>query len=301
MESQSTGDGVMGVGIGVEGTVLQPKKRRIRFSTQWDTLLLKTVTSCDAHLAPHGDAQSRFQEALGHFIAAIPHTTFEMIQMPTWKTLNDRFKKLVSDHRAAVRTNAAASGIVEVRGEREILLDDIVQAVDELEEQRRAERDERTKLDQRLTEAGERIRSSAVGMGTNIPRVQLPSSSTPELTASPAAARNVAPGRKRQAPQDSDDEDMSAIDQHIQVQREGDAKQMKLDEDRLALEKVRMDREDERFRRRDEIDLKKVAIDQKRIELAERKEELERTERQATIDERKQMISLLQVLVKKLE
>lgn len=55
MESYSTNDGVDGVSNGVGCTLLPPKKRRIRFSPTWEVLLLKTVTSSDAHLDPHGD------------------------------------------------------------------------------------------------------------------------------------------------------------------------------------------------------------------------------------------------------
>ena len=50
------------------------------------------------------------------------------------------------------------SCIIEVCGEREILLDDIIHAVDEHDEIRRAEREERTNLDERLLVSGEELR-----------------------------------------------------------------------------------------------------------------------------------------------
>ena len=57
-----------------------------------------------------------------------------------------------------MRSNAAASGIIEIRGEREVLLDDIVLKMDEWAEQRRTEREEKTEFDKRLQGAGEEMR-----------------------------------------------------------------------------------------------------------------------------------------------
>lgn len=81
---------------------------------------------------------------------------------PSWKTLNDGFKKIVSDHRIAVKENVVALGIIEIQGERELLLDDIVLTVDEFKDERRSERDEKTNLDRRLRLVGETIRSNAL-------------------------------------------------------------------------------------------------------------------------------------------
>lgn len=55
-----------------------------------------------------------------------------------WKTLNDRFKKLVADHRLAASHNAVASVILEERSEREVLLEYIVLEIDDVEKKRRA-------------------------------------------------------------------------------------------------------------------------------------------------------------------
>lgn len=191
------------------------KKRRMRFSSTFDILLLKAVTAVDAHLAPHGESQKRFDEALGLFTASLPAAALQGMCQPSWKTLNDRFKKIVADHRIAVKRNGAASGIIEVRGERELLLDDIVLAVDEWEEGRRAERDERTELDRRLREAGETIRSNALG------RACLGSVDGEKEGSGEESLRK----RQRKRPTaavDSDDEGRSAITEHISEQREYD-------------------------------------------------------------------------------
>lgn len=44
--------------------------------------------------------------------------------------MNVRFKKLLWDHRQAFRVPKSGPGIIEVRGERKILLNDIMQALD---------------------------------------------------------------------------------------------------------------------------------------------------------------------------
>lgn len=77
-------------------------------------------------------------------------------------TLNDRFKNAAADHCDYVRNNAAASDIIYAWGEREEILDDIVLAMSECEEQCRAERNARTDLDKCLTEADENIWARAV-------------------------------------------------------------------------------------------------------------------------------------------
>lgn len=50
---------------------------------------------------------------------------------PTWKSLSDRFKKIVGDHLLETRENEAKFGILEIRVEREELLEDINLAMDE--------------------------------------------------------------------------------------------------------------------------------------------------------------------------
>lgn len=77
---------------------------------------------------------------------------------PSWKTINERFKKLVLDHREAITNNRATSVIEEVREEIEVLLYDIFLAVDEMEEQSGAERDSRKDLYRRILASWEEIR-----------------------------------------------------------------------------------------------------------------------------------------------
>jgi len=255
------------------------RKKRIRFSAAWDVLLLKAVTAVDAHIAPHGEAQARFEEALTIFLSSGPPGGFDAICTPTWKTLSDRFKKVLCDHRQAVRNNAVASGIIEVRGERETLLDDVVLEVDELDEKRRTERDERTELDNRLLAAGEDVRARALG-------------------------RRIvedAERKRRSVAVDSDSDEQDVIGEHIEARRELDVKRARLDEDRLSFENEVAEKEDLRALRQQENDAKRLLLDQRRIDLEIERVAMEREERRSAMEERKGMLAVLSALVKKLE
>ena len=97
-------------------TTSPQKKKFIRFSHFWDVLLLKAVSAVDVHRTPYGKQQEKFKSALSLFLSSSPDGFFDKIQEPSHKTVSDRFKKIVAEHLAAVRANAAESGITEVRG-----------------------------------------------------------------------------------------------------------------------------------------------------------------------------------------
>lgn len=80
-----------------------------------------------------------FEKVLKLFIPQISEEVRCSTTNTTCKTLNESYKKLVSDHRPALRENQSTSGIFEVRGEREGFLDDIVLTRNEREEERKTE------------------------------------------------------------------------------------------------------------------------------------------------------------------
>lgn len=88
----------------------------MHFTAGLDISLLQSVTMCEAHLASHGKAQTGFMEALQYFLKSVPAETFAKIQEPMWKSIYNRFKKLVSDNREPVKATPTVSGIIEVRG-----------------------------------------------------------------------------------------------------------------------------------------------------------------------------------------
>lgn len=70
--------------------------------------------------------------------------------------------KIVTSLREAVKQNVKASGMIEIRGEREVLLDDFVQAADDTDGKRRTKCEEPTGLDDRLRASGESLRNYAM-------------------------------------------------------------------------------------------------------------------------------------------
>lgn len=95
-------------------------KSRIRFSITFNTMLLKSVVTTDAHLSRQGEIKENFTEALKCFIDTAPSAMFIGVSKPTRKSLNGRFKKLILDHRTTVTRNLTASGIIEVRGSKNL-------------------------------------------------------------------------------------------------------------------------------------------------------------------------------------
>lgn len=73
--------------------------------------------------------------------------------------MNGRFKKIVADRRHVLKLIDSIYGITEVLSEREILLDDIIEIMDEAFEVIIAEKYERLEKDIFPTEAGEKIRT----------------------------------------------------------------------------------------------------------------------------------------------
>lgn len=109
---------------------MQVRRKRIRFTAALDELLLKSLLSNDGHISPHGEAQLRFEEALHSDLSALPQSVIQSVHPSTWKTVSDRFKKLVADHLKLTKAKQAVSGIVQIRREREQLLYEIFLAVD---------------------------------------------------------------------------------------------------------------------------------------------------------------------------
>ena len=183
-----------------------------------------------------------------------------------------------------VRNNAVASGLIEVRGERETLLDDVVLEVDELDEKRRTERDERTELDNRLLAAGEDVRARALSR---------------RIVEDAEEERKTR--KRRSVAVDSDSDEQDIIGEHFEARREMDVKRARLDEDRLSFEKEVAEKEELRALRQQENDAKRLLLDQRRIDLEIERVAMEREERRSAMEERKGMLAVLSALVKKLE
>lgn len=245
----------------------------------------------DAHVPPHVETQARFEKALPIFVASLPAGALVHIIPPTWKTLNDRFKKAVADHRLAASRNAVASGILEVRGEREVLLDDVFLEIDDVEEKRVAERDERTELDARLWVAGENMRAAAL-TGTR---------SSADSVDDEGNGEEQRRRKRRVVVVESEEDEKDAIEEHVEARRLMDMQRIELDKERLELEKERAQRENDRALSHQANDAKRISLDQRRLNLEVERNALDREERRSAMEERKDMLSVLGSLVKKLE
>lgn len=109
------------------------KLKRFRFIEPYDLSLLKAVRCINAHITEWEKAESLYEEVLKLFLRDNPDEVFLHSQNPSAKTLVDRFKCFVARRRANVKRSSAASGIIEVHGEKEVLLDDLVSEIDEKE------------------------------------------------------------------------------------------------------------------------------------------------------------------------
>lgn len=85
----------------------------MRFSTALDLQILKDMIGSDSQLSEYGETRVKFSDALDIFFSTVSPASFgNVFARPTWKSLNDQFKKLITDHRTAVPRNIKASGII---------------------------------------------------------------------------------------------------------------------------------------------------------------------------------------------
>ena len=162
----------------------------------------------------------------------------------------------------------------------------ILLAIDEWEESRRAERDERTELDKRLQVAREAIRARAL--------------SRKRSTAAPREGKDQPKNteRKRAMSYDSDDEARCTLSEHMSEQRNVDHKHLKMEECKLEYEMSRDERARERLKVAQDHEARRIAVEEKRMELDERRLEIEREERRGAIQERTRMMAVLSALAK---
>lgn len=82
----------------------------------------------------HGETQANFEETIVPFISSFPTDELENVSPTTWKKINDCFEEVVVGNWMAVRRNEVMYGIIEVRGKREVLIDELVLEMDKVEE-----------------------------------------------------------------------------------------------------------------------------------------------------------------------
>lgn len=307
--AQTTSDVADCTTVDSERSMLSPnreRKRRIRFGPDLDVILLKSVIACDAHVAEHGTSQQKFEEALTVFISSTPRGRLQNVTSPTWKTIYERFKKVVSDYRASDRRDSIASRVEENRSERDLLLDDIIQHQDEHQETQRNERNERTETERRLQEAGDRIRTAAVQRASAVG----PSDDADEVNEVSSSVNprslNGRYKRRREVVEWERDED-EWIKEHMRMQSAIEEKRSNIEEGRLKLEQDAMIKTEMREGRKleleeEEHELKKrrMAHDEKILDLEKEKIENDISERKGQAEERRKLLDVLAALAKRL-
>lgn len=270
--------------------------KRIRFTEAWDVILLKSVIASKAHVAARGTSQRKFEETLDIFISNSPKDRLAVVTAPTWKTIYERFKKIVADHRANTRESKAASGVAEDETERTQLLDDIVEEMDDTAELRRTERNEKTKKDQELLEAGEAIRAQAVGDGEGT------NSKTDDTNVERRNQKHT-PSRKRAKRDafDSEEEESEWVRSHLEARGAAEAKRTCVEEERLAFEKGQSERRLKVEEKEAEVTQRRLELEDRRLALDERRLAIDAEDRRGQMEERKQVLGVLSALIKKLD
>ncbi|PXF44571.1 hypothetical protein BWQ96_05648 [Gracilariopsis chorda] len=198
--------------------------------------------------------------------------------------MSDGLKKIVTNHRRAVRNNAVASETIEVQSEKETLLEEIVLIIEEVNERHRTEQDERTELYERLLAAGEERRDKATSQNS-----------------SKESTESRKPRKKQAVMVDSYKVEKDLIEEHMVARREVVAKRVRLVEERFAFDQRVEERNDARALRQQEHDAKRLPLDQRRIEVGVERACMDMGERFREMEERKRMIAVLDAVVKKLQ
>lgn len=272
------------------------RAKRIRFTDAWDVILLKCVVSSRAHVAEHGSSQKKFEETLGLFLNNSPKQKLDAVTPPTWKTIYERFKKVVADHRASARKSQAASGVAEDETERTQLLDDILQEMDDSAEQRRAERCEKSQKDKEIVEAGELIRAQAVGDVESQQPVEVDADEGRLNTTTQTQSRK----RYRRDAFDSEEGDSEMIHIHMESRRVSEAKRTRMEEERLEFDKIQSERRLKVEEQQASLSERRLELDERRIALDEKRMGVEAEDRKGQMEERKQVLSVLGALITKL-
>lgn len=263
------------------------RKSRFRFNIALDLLLCKAIFEKNAHAPPQNQKMKLMNEACELFLTIIPPRIREMYADPKGKTISDRFELIAKQRRSDDGKNRAATGIAEERTELDMLLDDMLLQRDELEEQRRKERDEKTEKDKNLEEASMDIRSKALSRSSAV------SASGEDGNESKRKVRRV-------VSLDSDDEELEILKSAIDERRQNERKRLDIEQERLAFEMKQAKERSEKAEREHELEKKRLDIQQGELELARQKTFAELASQRTQMDERKVLVSVLSGLAKKL-
>lgn len=216
--------------------------------------LLQAVRQHNAHRAAHGKKDETFENVKETFIENLPECIWRRYQKPSMKTVRDKLRSMMVARRKTNKRIAIMSGVEEINGPVEELLDEFITEVDQCEEERRRERDELTNRESALTSAGEQIQRNALTRRRSVGDEGTDSSrSTP---------------RKRRLVEE-DDEWYAILKRELSNKRETRESELRLRREELELQKARFeedrkDREHNREQSRKQLELLISLVSQKK-------------------------------------
>lgn len=257
------------------GKVAQPKGRRRHWSEAQDVLGLKAILGVSAHVAARGTRTKRFQEAADAFNAH-PQAAFTT----KGKTLRDHFNQLRKQFSAADNKKASQSGQEEQLSERDKILADMVDAMDEVERLQDAEKGTETKKNKKLAADGLVVRKLAMERHGKSVKVGDGGSgaAADALDDSAEAASMGGPSSRKRRRRDVVDPDE---DDFIEVLERSESRRDQREKAQIA--EAKKEREEERQYRRDELARRDAADRELRARL-DRLERVQREDRDAHLE-----------------
>lgn len=100
--------------------------KRFRFTPDLDLLVLKVIQLSGAHVAEYSKATELYKHALVNFVMqeSVNQKIRATLSHLTWKTIRDRFKAMMLDHKKISSKALGRSGVEENYSEKDQLLDE---------------------------------------------------------------------------------------------------------------------------------------------------------------------------------
>lgn len=218
--------------------------RRSRFTFEEDLLLIREVAACKAHIARNGETKDMFELA-----AVKANATKRLHCSISWKSLQDRYKRIQARFDRDDRTEQRMSGIGGEVSEMDEILAIMKEERDDLNVQRNEKKD---KEDKRMKEK-ERL-GSVIRMRATERRSVRDAEDNGEAGATVIDDVEIeGSGRKRKRRGNERGTDMDEELAIIEALEKADEKRVEMEEKKLALEEMRFEEErEERKRAREE-------------------------------------------------
>ena len=136
---------------------------RFRFDKDCDLALVNAVMLADAHVAKRGESMDKFNSAFDMFCASRPVIAKieRGMPAPAMRSVQEHWRKLIRDRRAANHRNVAASGVAEEYGDLEMTLDKTIESINQKKKENEREKESKRKREDALKAAATEVRLMA--------------------------------------------------------------------------------------------------------------------------------------------